>query len=206
MINKISGGVEVVFREMKFMAICMEPSPTVVLKFLIIGHLKKSLSLRPCASNYLTQIPRVITANQAWHYIVLACEARQAGKNIQTQADLDPIILISAAALDSLNSWSSTPDIDKSILSLGDDIACSCDILTLQTIKTMLRYWQKDWASEDLWNTTYEEVLMCAQTQEERETAMFLDECEKHAWEGKSILDSIQDVVKFFEVKLDSSL
>ncbi|KAG2342393.1 hypothetical protein BDR05DRAFT_949046 [Suillus weaverae] len=125
-------------------------------------------------------------------------------KNKQIQADLDPIIPISAAALDGLNSWSSTPGINESILTMGEDIACSCDILTLHTIETMVRRWQKDWASEDLWSATYEEVLVCAQAQGEQKTAVFLDECKKHAWEGRTILDSIWDVVKFFEVKFDS--
>lgn len=154
-------------------------------------------------------------------------------RNVKSHADLDRNTPTNPAALDVLDSRSSTPDIDESILTMGDDIACSCDILTLQAIETSVRHWQKDWGSEDLWNASYQEALTFAQALGEEESAEFNDECEKHAWEGRMILDNIRDVVhtnclccrnrlkydsillfdllvfvtsqvKFFEVKLDS--
>ncbi|KAG1860365.1 hypothetical protein F4604DRAFT_1684381 [Suillus subluteus] len=97
---------------------------------------------------------------------------RASKKKVQSRADLDPNMPINPTALNVLDSWSLTPDIDESILTMGDDIACSCDIFTLQTIETLVRHWEKDWASEDLWNASYHEALTFAQAQGEQETML----------------------------------
>ncbi|KAG2040313.1 hypothetical protein BDR03DRAFT_1008284 [Suillus americanus] len=120
---------------------------------------------------------------------------RASKKKVQSRADLDSNMPINPTALDGIDSRSLTPDVDESILTMGDDIACSCDIFTLQTIETLVRHWEKDWASEDLWNASYQEALTFAQAQGEQETTVFIDECEKHAWEGRMIIDNIRDVV-----------
>lgn len=150
-------------------------------------------------------------------------------------ADLDPNAPVTSAAAphSPTSSRYSTPEADDSILTMDNNIPCSCDTQTLQTIQTMVGHWGKDWELEDTWNVTYEEVLAHAQANGEQETTRFLDDCAKHALEGRTLLDSIRDLVytnclccreqlkydtmllhdllvsitsqvKFFEVKVDS--
>ncbi|KAG1871385.1 hypothetical protein F4604DRAFT_1926119 [Suillus subluteus] len=131
-------------------------------------------------------------------------------------ADLDLVAPITGvAALHSPNSRHSTPEADDSILTMDNPIPCSCATLTLQTIQTTAGHWRKNWESEDTWNVMYEEVLTHAQAEGEQETTRFLDECAKHAWDGREqlkydtillydLLVSITSQVKFFEVKVDS--
>jgi hypothetical protein len=59
----------------------------------------------------------------------------------------------------------------------------------------MVGCWQKEWASEETWNESYEETFACAQKKGERETTIFLDECGIHAFEGRVLLDCIRELV-----------
>ncbi|KAG0701649.1 hypothetical protein DFH29DRAFT_1050001 [Suillus ampliporus] len=119
------------------------------------------------------------------------------------------------------------------VLTMDNDLPCPCNSPTLQTLETLAGLWRKEWASENVWNEAYNEALGRAQTKGERETTIFLNQCTQHAWEGRTLLDSIRDVVhtsclycrehlkydtillydllvditaevKFFEVKLDT--
>ncbi|KAG1893161.1 uncharacterized protein F5891DRAFT_1196791 [Suillus fuscotomentosus] len=150
-------------------------------------------------------------------------------------ADLDPIAPVTSATAphSPTSSHHSTPEADDSILTMDNNIPCSCDNPTLQTIQTMAGHWGKGWEWEDTWNVTYKEVLAHAQANGEQETTRFLDDSGKHALEGRMLLDDIRDLVytncpccreqlkhdtillhdllvsitsqvKFFEVKVDS--
>ncbi|KAG1871655.1 hypothetical protein F4604DRAFT_1681460 [Suillus subluteus] len=107
---------------------------------------------------------------------------------------------------------------DDSVLSMDNDV--------LQ--------WQKDWGSESTtWNDVFDTELACSRTKGERAINIFLDEVAQRAMDGRSLLESIQEVVhthrpycrerlkydaillydllvavisevKFFEVKLDT--
>ncbi|KAG0699333.1 hypothetical protein DFH29DRAFT_1002109 [Suillus ampliporus] len=119
------------------------------------------------------------------------------------------------------------------VLTMDNDLPCPCDSPTLQTLETLAGLWRKEWGSENVWNEAYNEALGRTQTKGERETTIFLDQCAQHVWEGRTLLDSIRDVVhtscpycrerlkydtillydllvgitaevKFFEVKLDT--
>ncbi|KAG1849759.1 hypothetical protein F4604DRAFT_1687347 [Suillus subluteus] len=198
---------------------------------------------------YLTRIPRVITAiggqasvelpsvgllSQATTGFKLPKMQRHVFEWLANGKDLDLVAPITGvAALHSPNSRHSTPEADDSILTMDNPIPCSCATLTLQTIQTTAGHWRKNWESEDMWNVMYEEVLTHAQAEGEQETTRFLDECAKHAWDGRLLLDSIRELVhtdclccreqlkydtillydllvsitsqvKFFEVKVDS--
>ncbi|KAG1780718.1 hypothetical protein EV702DRAFT_1042945 [Suillus placidus] len=125
-------------------------------------------------------------------------------------------------------------DADDSVLTMDNDLPCPCDTLTLQALETLVRQWRKEWASEDMWNETYDDALGCARVKGERAMTIFLDESAQHVWEGRILLDGIRDVantpcpycrerlkydtillydllvsvvseVKFFEVKLDTA-
>ncbi|KAG0691668.1 hypothetical protein DFH29DRAFT_819195 [Suillus ampliporus] len=78
---------------------------------------------------------------------------------------------------------------------MENDIPCSCNTLTLQSIEIMVEHWRKDWTPEEMWNKVYEEVLAHAREKGEQETMVFLDECGRHIWEGRILLDNIRDVV-----------
>ena len=145
-----------------------------------------------------------------------------------------PIPVAGSPALDNHNSRDST-DADESILTMENDLPCSCDSLTLEVIETTVKHWQKEWAPEETWNEVYHESLTCALLKGERETTVFLDKCGTHAGVGRAILDDIREVVhtscpccrerlkydmillydllvcvtsevKFFEVKVDNSM
>ncbi|KAG0691983.1 hypothetical protein DFH29DRAFT_883308 [Suillus ampliporus] len=106
---------------------------------------------------------------------------RQSKKNHLFHADLDPVTPnTGVATLDSPNSHYSIRLLKSTILS---------------SQWTMVRHWQKDWESEDMWNVMYEEVLTHTQAKREQETTGFLDACRKHAWDGRILLDSIRDLV-----------
>lgn len=122
---------------------------------------------------------------------------------------------------------------DDSVLTTDNDLPCSCDIPTLQTIENAVRQWQKEWESESAWNEVFDNELGHARIEGEHTTITFLDKCAQHIIDGKELLESIHDVmhthcsycreqlkydgillynllvcvvsqVKFFEVKLDT--
>ncbi|KAG1823791.1 uncharacterized protein BJ212DRAFT_1296338 [Suillus subaureus] len=55
-----------------------------------------------------------------------------------------------------------TPEVNNgSILTMENDLPCSCNSLTLQDIKNMANCWQKGWVekSEHLWDGAYQKLL-----------------------------------------------
>jgi hypothetical protein len=80
---------------------------------------------------------------------------------------------------------------------MENDIPCSCDVPTLQTIAIIVDGWRKEWKfdSEPTWSKVYREAFVFAQKKGERATTAFLDECNVHVREGRTILDSIREVV-----------
>lgn len=106
--------------------------------------------------------------------------------------------MVTSPVLDGLDSRDITPEVnDGSLLTMENDIPCSCDSLTLQNIENMANCWQKGlaWEYEHLWDGAYEKLLEGAQKKGGRETEIFLDDCEMHACEGRALLKSIQDIV-----------
>jgi hypothetical protein len=122
---------------------------------------------------------------------------------------------------------------DDSILTIDNNLPCSCDTPALQVLKTIVGQWRKEWESESMWNKVFYDLFGHAHMKGEHATTTFLDECTQHIREGRTILDSINDVmhthclccrehlkydtillhdllicvmsqVKFFEVKLDT--
>lgn len=81
---------------------------------------------------------------------------------------------------------------------MENDIPCSCDVQTLQTIAMIVNGWRKEWKfdSEATWNKVYGEAFAFVQKRGERATTAFLDDCEVHVREGRAILDSIGEVVQ----------
>ncbi|KAG2139652.1 hypothetical protein DEU56DRAFT_755427 [Suillus clintonianus] len=90
-----------------------------------------------------------------------------------------------------------TPELNDSVLTMENNIPCSCDVQTLQTIAMIVNGWQKEWKfdSEATWNKVYGEAFTFAQKRGERVTTAFLDDCDAHVREGRAILDSIREVV-----------
>ncbi|KAG1752815.1 hypothetical protein EDB19DRAFT_1627525 [Suillus lakei] len=80
---------------------------------------------------------------------------------------------------------------------MENDIPCSCDVQTLQTIAMIVNGWRKEWKfdSEATWNKVYGEVFAFAQKGGERATTAFIDDCDVHVREGRAILESIGEVV-----------
>jgi hypothetical protein len=83
---------------------------------------------------------------------------------------------------------------DDSVLSMDNDLSCPCDTLTLQALETLVGQWQKEWASESMWNDAYEDALGDARAEGGRAITTFLDGCAQHIWEGRVLLDGIHDV------------
>ncbi|KAG1856398.1 hypothetical protein DFJ58DRAFT_840909 [Suillus subalutaceus] len=91
-------------------------------------------------------------------------------------------------------------DGDDSVLMMDNDIPCSCDSPSLQSIEILVGRWQKsvgkwpkEWPSEDMWNEAFNKVL--ARAQAKGKHALFLEQCAEHASEGRSLLDTIKDTV-----------
>ncbi|KAG1777849.1 hypothetical protein EV702DRAFT_1044890 [Suillus placidus] len=78
-----------------------------------------------------------------------------------------------AETLPTFNFHHVTPELDDSVLMMENDIPCSCDVQTLQTIAMIVNGWRKEWKfdSEATWNKVYGER------------------------EGRAVLDSIGEVV-----------
>ncbi|KAG1843318.1 hypothetical protein F4604DRAFT_1596882 [Suillus subluteus] len=121
---------------------------------------------------------------------------------------------------------------------MDNDLPCACHghTPTLQTLEILVGKWQKDWGSEStMWNEVFDTELACLRAKGEWATAIFFDEVAQWATDGRTLLESIQDVmhthcpycrehlkydsillydllvsiiseVKFFEVKLDASM
>ncbi|KAG1868652.1 hypothetical protein F4604DRAFT_2020315 [Suillus subluteus] len=102
-----------------------------------------------------------------------------------------------AVTLPAFNFHQVTPELDDSVLTMENDIPCSCDVQTLQTIAIIVSSWRKEWTfdSEATWSKVYGERFAFAQKRGERATTAFLDECDVHVREGALILDSIGEVV-----------
>ncbi|KAG1818241.1 hypothetical protein EV424DRAFT_1540178 [Suillus variegatus] len=64
---------------------------------------------------------------------------------------------------------------DDSVLTTDNDLPCSCDIPTLQTIENAVRQWQKEWESESAWNEVFDNELGHARIEGEHTTITFLD-------------------------------
>ncbi|KAG2034625.1 hypothetical protein BDR03DRAFT_984208 [Suillus americanus] len=91
-------------------------------------------------------------------------------------------------------------DANDSVLTMDNVIPCSCDSLSLQTLETLVGRWQKsvgkwpkEWPSEDMWNEAFNKAL--ARAQAKGKCALFLEQCAEHASEGRSLLDTIKDIV-----------
>ncbi|KAG1784871.1 uncharacterized protein HD556DRAFT_1451323 [Suillus plorans] len=85
---------------------------------------------------------------------------------------------------------------NDSVLTMDNDLPCSCDVPTLQTIENTVRQWQKEWESESAWNEAFDDELGRARIEGEHATTTFLDECAQHIIDGKELLESIHDVVR----------
>ncbi|KAG1805544.1 uncharacterized protein BJ212DRAFT_1304002 [Suillus subaureus] len=86
--------------------------------------------------------------------------------------------MVSSPMLNGLNSRDITPEVDNgSLLTMGNDFPCSCDMPTLQDIENMANQWQKGWAqtSEHTWDDAYENLLKGVQKKGGLETIIFLD-------------------------------
>ncbi|KAG1894802.1 uncharacterized protein F5891DRAFT_1194787 [Suillus fuscotomentosus] len=85
---------------------------------------------------------------------------------------------------------------DDSVLTMDNDLPCSCDVPTLQTIENTVRQWRKEWESESAWNEAFDDELGRARIEGEHATTTFLDECAQRIIDGKELLESIHDVVR----------
>ncbi|KAG2030175.1 hypothetical protein BDR03DRAFT_1017438 [Suillus americanus] len=82
-----------------------------------------------------------------------------------------PTAAISSPPLDCDNSrhhsnsdyeeWSNdfSYEADNSVLTMDNDLPCSCNTLTLQTLKTLVGKWWKDWGSKGMWNEAFNDAL-----------------------------------------------
>ncbi|KAG1899793.1 uncharacterized protein F5891DRAFT_1231813 [Suillus fuscotomentosus] len=84
-------------------------------------------------------------------------------------------------------------DPDESILTMDNNLSCACDSPSLQTLEILVGQWRKEWVSEEMWNEAYDEALRRALSKGEH--AVFVEQCAQHASEGRSLLESIKDVV-----------
>ncbi|KAG1842321.1 hypothetical protein C8R48DRAFT_679070 [Suillus tomentosus] len=84
-------------------------------------------------------------------------------------------------------------DPDESILTMDTDLSCACDSPSLQTLEILVGQWRKEWVSEEMWNEAYDEALRRALSKGEH--AVFVEQCAQHASEGRSLLESIKDIV-----------
>ncbi|KAG1786353.1 uncharacterized protein HD556DRAFT_1449732 [Suillus plorans] len=92
------------------------------------------------------------------------------------------------------DSWDAN---DDSVLTMENDLPCTCNPQTLDNIEIQVRMWRMEWllSAEDTWGEAYEEALAHAEAKGGREANIFLDQCAQHVSEGKMILDSIREVV-----------
>ncbi|KAG1889614.1 uncharacterized protein F5891DRAFT_987373 [Suillus fuscotomentosus] len=84
-------------------------------------------------------------------------------------------------------------DPDESILTMDNNLLCACDSPSLQMLEILVGQWRKEWVSEEMWNEAYDEALR--RTLSKGEHAVFVEQCAQHASEGRSLLESIKDVV-----------
>ncbi|KAG1806951.1 hypothetical protein EV424DRAFT_1544042 [Suillus variegatus] len=92
------------------------------------------------------------------------------------------------------DSWDAN---DDSVLTMENDLPCTCNPQTLDNIDIQVWMWRMEWllSAEDTWGEAYEEALVHAEAKGGREANIFLDQCAQHVSEGRMILDSIREVV-----------
>ncbi|KAG2040100.1 hypothetical protein BDR03DRAFT_1008439 [Suillus americanus] len=109
--------------------------------------------------------------------------------NFPYDAEQQPLTAIGSPTPD--EEWSY--DANDSVLTMDNDLPCSCDTPSLQTPETLVVQWQKEWGSEGKWNEAFDDKLRHARTKGEHTT--FLDQCTQHVTDGRNLLESICDVV-----------
>ncbi|KAG1730789.1 hypothetical protein EDD22DRAFT_852964 [Suillus occidentalis] len=67
---------------------------------------------------------------------------------------------------------------DDSVLSMDNNLPCSCGTPTLQTVENLVGLWWKEWESESMWNDTFDSLLKCTRMKGKHTTTIFFEECD----------------------------